>query len=438
MKLLLRSLTVAAAVLGLCMFAPKLSAATLPSSITYVSGHYLFHIPLPAHPEWRRLKREWYFEGQEAVPPAALLTCGPDEPLPVSWEMKEVREWDPLAIERTIERDIASKLDRPAGVVTVSRSGSDAPVVFTGTGLIGRRVDLAKAAVLTLKALMDGVDTVVLPVDVEQPKVTVTAPELAAMGIKEVVMIGESSFAGSPVNRRHNIGVGIRRFNGVIVPQGSVFSFVSILGPVNEKTGYRKELVIQGDETIPDYGGGLCQISSTAYRGPWEYGLPIVQRRNHSYAVSYYSPQGTDATIYPPSTDFKFHNDTPGALLLQALVDDRDRAFFIYYGTHDDRRSEIFGPFIWDRVAAPKEERIEYSIEVPLGEKKKVGDRHDGMKVLWYRTVQMAGTGAVTERVFSQYQARPLSYQIGVASGESRAATNGTFSSLPSWLPKTD
>ncbi|HRH93038.1 MAG TPA: VanW family protein, partial [Candidatus Peribacteria bacterium] len=311
-----------------------------------------------------------------------------------------------------------------------NESGS---VVFDGKGLPGRRMDVERAAALTREALEKSIATIVLPVTETQPAITVDDDDLRTLGIREVVTVGESVFTGSPKNRRQNIAVGVSKFNGHLIPQGSVFSFDEVLGPVNATTGYVKELVIQGDQTIPDYGGGLCQVSSTAYRGPWEYGLPIVQRKNHSYAVTYYSPQGTDATIYPPNVDMKFLNDTPGALLMQTFTDELDRAFFIYYGTHDDRRSEVFGPFISNRVLASRDEKTQYSADLAPGERKKVGERHDGLDAMWYRTVQMPGSGATTESYFSHYEARQLFYLVGTPSGAN--TTSGDLSEPPSWLP---
>ena len=118
-----------------------------------------------------------------------------------------------------------------------------------------------------------------------------------------------------------------------------------------------------GEHTLPEYGGGLCQVSTTAYRGVWEYGFPITGRRNHSFAVSYYAPHGTDATIYPPHTDMKFLNDSPGALLLQTYHEN-DRAYFIYYGTKDDRTAEVIGPYTWD-FRPPPPDRTDYTTEDP-------------------------------------------------------------------------
>jgi vancomycin resistance protein YoaR len=232
------------------------------------------------------------------------------------------------------------------------------------------------------------------------------------MGITEVVTVGESNYAGSPANRRHNIATGLARFNGHIIPQGTVFSFGETLGRVDGSTGYRKELVIKGEKTEPDYGGGLCQVSSTAYRGAWEYGFPIKQRINHSYAVSYYGPQGTDATVYPPNPDMKFENDGPSALLIQTHHDEDDHAYFIYYGTKDKRRSSVYGPFIWNRTAAPPDRTI-MTTELPPGERRKVGDRHPGMNAAWVRYTTLDDGTELEDTTVSIYQARPLFYEVG-------------------------
>ncbi|MEQ1849890.1 MAG: VanW family protein [Candidatus Peribacteraceae bacterium] len=412
-------------------------AADAPRSITYMHDHHIIVVQVAAHPEWKSAEPIWLYRGMEAIPPAELLTCGTEEELPPHWSKGTRAGWNRSAIRRTLEKNVASKIDREAGSVTISESGSGV-VLFEGYGLTGRTTDLVRAVQMTITALETGVSTVVLPVSITDPVVTVTSQALRDAGIREVVTIGESVFAGSPVNRRHNIGVGVSKFNGHRIPQGAIFSFVEKLGPVNASTGYRKELVIQGETTIPDFGGGLCQVSSTAYRGPWEYGMPITQRKNHSYAVTYYSPQGTDATIYPPSVDMKFRNDTPGDLLIQSFVDERDRAYFIYYGTKDDRSAEVFGPYVFDRQSAPRDTKTLYTTDIPVGSTRKAGEKHDGMKVMWYRTVAKAGTGTVTESFFSAYQARPLTYQVGVTLDElARMRGEGVpvdANEVPSWI----
>ncbi|MFA5800223.1 MAG: VanW family protein [Candidatus Peribacteraceae bacterium] len=420
-------------VAAVIFFVPAAAFAS-PASITYTYKHHIFEVSVLRHPEWRSRERVWYYGGKRAIPPARFLSSGKGAISEPDWTFADRITWNERAIAQTISADIASKLDRPAGSVVIRRSASGT-IVFEGQGLPGRQADIDLAAALTKTALEKYVSAVVLPVIERDPVITVEDRSLKEAGIREVVTVGESVFAKSPENRRHNIGVGVRRFNGHLIPKDSVFSFNDVLGPVNEKTGYRKELVIQGATTLPDYGGGLCQVSTTAFRGPWEYGLPILQRKNHSYAVSYYSPQGTDATIFPPNTDLKFRNDTPGALLIQSFVDSTDHAYFIYYGTADERKTEIVGPYITDRVAAPKEERLTYTTTIPVGEKRKAGEQHDGMKAVWYRRVERAGTGVILERMFSAYEARPLTYQLGVTPEDMARLTAGEASATPSWLP---
>lgn len=423
-------------IIGASALITPVAALAAPNTLTYTYEHHIISVQVSARPEWKQPKRTWLYRGVPAIPPARLQSCG-DEPLTEDgWSSRIDTGWNDAAIQQTLRSTIVDVLDRDAGSVVIRQSSTGA-ISFEGEGLTGRAVAVQKLVALTKAALDQNISTIVIPVDETQPTIVVD-DALRALGIKEVVTIGESVFVGSPLSRRHNIRVGVEKFNGHLIPQGSVFSFVETLGPVNQYTGYKKELVIQGDATLPDYGGGLCQVSTTAYRGPWEYGLPILQRKNHSYAVSYYSPQGTDATIYPPNVDIKFRNDTPGALLIQSFLDDQSRAFFIYYGTRDDRQTDVFGPFISDRKSAPKEERISYTTDIPPGEKRKAGERHDGMNVVWYRNITRTGSGTMTERVFSSYQTRPLYWQIGVTQEEMARRTGTALSETPSWLPSSE
>ncbi|PJA91906.1 hypothetical protein CO134_02925, partial [Candidatus Kuenenbacteria bacterium CG_4_9_14_3_um_filter_39_14] len=134
-------------------------------------------------------------------------------------------------------------------------------------------------------------------------KSKITNNNVNDLGIQQLIGLGESNFSGSPKNRRHNISVGAESLNGLLVKPGEEFSLLAALGEINGETGYKPELVIKGDETIAEYGGGLCQISTTMFRLAINAGLPITQRRNHSYRVGYYEPAGTDATIYSPWPD---------------------------------------------------------------------------------------------------------------------------------------
>lgn len=384
------------------------------ADILYRHEHFLFTIPTSAMREWKNDETAWTYAGTIVTPPQELLADGDVPPiLPAGFGRTTRRGYSRDVIRETLRTRISDLFDRPAGSVIIDRTASGS-VTFDGVGLPGRKVDLEALTTLTIEALELGIDDIELPIDETPPTITVASKELRDMGIMEVVTVGESNYAGSPVNRRHNIATGLARFNGHIIPRGTVFSFGQTLGRVDGSTGYRKELVIKGDKTEPDYGGGLCQVSSTAYRGVWEYGFPITQRINHSYAVSYYGPQGTDATVYPPNPDMKFENNSPGALLIQTHHDDDDHAYFIYYGTKDGRVSGVYGPFIWNRTAPPPDRTIT-TTELPPGQRRKVGDRHPGMNAAWVRYTTLADGTELEDTTVSIYQARPLFYEVGAA-----------------------
>jgi vancomycin resistance protein YoaR len=179
-----------------------------------------------------------------------------------------------------------------------------------------------------------------------QPEITIE--NIDNMGITALLATGESNFYGSPRNRKHNIAVGASKFHGILIGPEDEFSFNKVLGKVGARQGYLPELVIKKGATVPEYGGGLCQVSTTAFRAAVKSGMEITERRNHAYPVKYYNPQGTDATIYPPHPDLRFKNNTPAYILIQTRVEG-NRLYFDFYGSDDDREVVLTGPYIYDK-----------------------------------------------------------------------------------------
>ncbi|NTU66906.1 MAG: hypothetical protein HGB08_03195 [Candidatus Moranbacteria bacterium] len=194
---------------------------------------------------------------------------------------------------------------------------------------------------------LDGTqEAISLAYDKIKPEVPIQS--IDSMGIDTLLGEGRSNFRGSPRNRIANIKVATARFDGVMIKPGDEFSFVSILGPVDEEHGYYPELVIKKDKTEPEFGGGICQVSTTVFRAAIYSGLEITARRNHAYPVSYYSPQGMDSTVYIPKPDLKFKNNTPGYILVQTKFEGTE-LIFDFYGTSDGRQTNVIGPKILER-----------------------------------------------------------------------------------------
>ncbi|MFH1173494.1 MAG: VanW family protein [bacterium] len=226
--------------------------------------------------------------------------------------------------------------------------------------------------------------------------------EVNDLGIRELVGRGVSDFSGSPVNRRHNIATGAAAINGLLIKPGQEFSLNDALGKIEASTGYLPELVIKGNETKPEYGGGLCQIGTTAFRLALNTGLPITERKNHSYRVSYYEPAGTDATIYGPHPDLKFINDMATNLLLQTRIEGNE-VIFEFYGASDNRRVEQTEPKIFNFVKPPATKIIE-TLDLKPGEKKCTERAHTGADTEFSRKVTYANSEIKEETWTSHYR----------------------------------
>jgi len=210
----------------------------------------------------------------------------------------------------------------------------------------GKKLNIQKSANNILEGIIKGRPVIDLVIDYVEPGLTMAKFE--KLKIDSLLAVGESNFIGSPAARIHNIKVSSAKYNGRLIPPRKTFSFNEILGEVDAETGYLPELVIKHNKTIPEYGGGICQVSTTLYRAVLNAGLPIKERKNHSFTVRYYNPQGLDATIYPGVVDLKFKNDTREYILIQTKIEGT-KLIFELYGRDDGRIVEIDGPYQYPR-----------------------------------------------------------------------------------------
>ena len=122
-------------------------------------------------------------------------------------------------------------------------------------------------------------------------------------------------------NRVYNISKACDILNGVTITNGSEFSFNNTIGPMGEENGYKLAKGFDDDGKLIDIpGGGMCQVSSTLYNVALMANLEITERHPHSRRV-YYVPVDKDATVYYPSLDLKFINNTGYDLKLSAQND---------------------------------------------------------------------------------------------------------------------
>lgn len=264
----------------------------------------------------------------------------------------------------------------------------------------GRAFDRAATVEEMNAAFVNGSGSSLIAV-VREVAPSVTESEGADLGITELVAVGQTSFKGSPTNRRKNIANGARLLNGLLIKPGEEFSLLDALAPFELANGYLPELVIKGNRTIPEIGGGLCQIGTTMFRLVLNAGLPILERRNHSYRVSYYEPPvGMDATIYEPKPDFRFQNDYASHLLLQTRIEG-DNLIFEFYGTKDSRKVEMTQPRVFN-VVKPGPTKIIETTDLKPGERKCIERAHNGSDAEFTYTVTKPN-GEVNSVVFRSH-----------------------------------
>lgn len=242
--------------------------------------------------------------------------------------------------------------------------------------------------------------------------VTKTAPDVSTdqinnLGIKELIGRGSSTYFHSIPGRVFNVGLAASRINGTLVKPGDTFSFNETLGDVSKFSGYKEAYIISGGRTILGDGGGVCQVSTTLFRATLNAGMPIVERAAHAYRVGYYeqnSPPGIDATVYAPSPDFKFKNDTPGYILIVARNNPKSYSLvFEIYGTNDGRVATISKPVTSNvRPALPTIYQDDPTL--PTGTQKQTDYAAAGSRVVFNYSVTRGGEEITKKTFVSNYQ----------------------------------
>lgn len=277
----------------------------------------------------------------------------------------------------------------------------------------GQKLDAQKAVNLISDTLANPSAKVVnLPVEIIKPKIATS--DVNSLGIKELVGRGVSNFAGSIPNRIYNINLAASRINGVLIAPNQIFSFNQTVGDITEATGFKKAYVIKEGRTVLDDGGGVCQVSTTIFRAVLNAGLPVVKRTAHAYRVSYYEqdfPPGLDATVFYPSVDFQFKNDTESHLLIQAYTVGTT-LYVDLYGTSDGRAVNLTKPSVTNQVPPPPELRQD-DPTLPKGTIKQVDWAAWGATVTFQRTVTRNNETLINETWKSVFKPWQAVYLVG-------------------------
>ncbi|WP_283606713.1 VanW family protein [Faecalispora anaeroviscerum] len=222
----------------------------------------------------------------------------------------------------------------------------------------------------------------------------------------------------------HNMKVASAAINGKVIEPGAVFSFNNATGDSNlPENGYRKAVAISGGKKVLEYGGGVCQVSSTLYGAAIRSNMEITSRANHMWQSSYV-PLGLDATVSYPYLDFQFKNPTEYPVYIVAGMSGTKVTVTLYgYQSPDYDNIEVVSQKT-STVAQPQDQLV---VDSTLKKGQKVLDRKGN-----------AGTRASAQRIFYlngkvvKTEALPSSYYRAIANiYKVGPGTEGTTSSTP-------
>ncbi len=255
-----------------------------------------------------------------------------------------------------------------------------------------------------------------------QLKVEPKAPQVRAANLPKaeaLVLLAEATtyYAGSSPERVANVHAAARNLDGYVVPPGGVFDFNQAIGQITPENGFKEALVISGGRTLKGVGGGVCQVSTTAFRALYRAGLPILERNPHAYRVRWYDNiVGFDAAVYQPYLNLRAQNDTPGPLVVRSSVTPTTHTVRLY-GIPDGRNVEVSKPVILSRTPHPPPQYIP-DPSLPPGEVRQVDWAVDGFRTRITRRITRPDGAIQLDELHSNFRPWRAVYRVGPPSTE--------------------
>lgn len=222
---------------------------------------------------------------------------------PKNWELTCVLDAESV---KSLLDEISDEIDRdPVNATVVNFDPETASFSYADgkDGVQVNREQLYEAALSVLNEEKSGtveIPAETIPFDVTEAHLKNRMQEI---GTYETV-------STNTADGNHNMQLAMDAINGVILEPGETFSFNDTTGDTTTGAlGYRKAVAISGGKKVMEYGGGICQVSTTLYGAALRANMEIVERSNHMWP-STYCPIGLDATVSYNQLDFKFRNPT--------------------------------------------------------------------------------------------------------------------------------
>ncbi|MPM34776.1 hypothetical protein SDC9_81363 [bioreactor metagenome] len=289
-----------------------------------------------------------------------------------------------------------------AGIAEIiDREPHDAEVLLDGSRVIripdtrGRKVDIDLLTVTLHEKLNAGFPVIIdIPVTEVEPKVQASDIE----DIDSVISMYTTQFDPANENRAQNITLASNSIGGTLLRPNEVFSFNNLVGLRIAEFGYREAPVFIEGKIVPDFGGGVCQVSSTLYNAILLAEMKIEERTSH-FRPPGYVPLGQDATVADNLLDFKFRNGLPQNIYILSQVSTDSITIYIL-SKNSPNRPEIVIESVKEKVIAPNT-IVKQDLSLDYGKQVIENQGQKGFVVSTYRVKRVSGKEIGREHLFT-------------------------------------
>lgn len=249
----------------------------------------------------------------------------------------------------------------------------------------------------------------IIPLKVTYPKVSTN--DIGSEAFPDLLSSFSTSFTSSNSSRSTNIRLSASKINGKVLMPGESFSFNQVVGKRTAAAGFQPAPAYYNGKTVLEYGGGICQVSSTLYNAVLYANLEVTERTNHGYKPSYVKP-GLDATVSWGGPDFKFTNnrDYP----IRFVCDTSNKILKVYiYGLKRDTDYKVvldaqYVSTIYATITYKKDSSLS------KGESKVIQNGSNGCKTATYKYLYDSNGTLISSKCISRDTYNPHNKVIAV------------------------
>ena len=221
---------------------------------------------------------------------------------------------------------IKKEVERPSVDGSISLVNGNFQIVPDKKG-INLLADELEASILSKINGDVSSEEIVLDAPIEEVLANITSDKLKTIDAK--ISSFTTNYGSSDYFRSTNIEIATKSINNKLLMPGDGFSFNETVGQRTAARGYEMAPVIMGTKMYSDFGGGICQVSTTLYNAIIRSNILSMERTQHTLPSHYIGP-AMDATVDWGNLDYKFTNTLSYPIYIQAYTENKNIYFNVY------------------------------------------------------------------------------------------------------------